>query len=592
MGIPTFFRKIISEYPDTHFSWKELKDVDYFYLDFNSIIYGCIYSVEKKTKPKDFDKALMIKVNEYLQKVVCEIVKPKKSLYLAFDGPVPRAKMIQQRYRRFKGVKEEKYKKNLKLKYNEPTDFEFDKTKISPGTQFMVKLTESISKFIRQGGLYKHKEIDIILSDTLVPGEGEHKFMPEIRKLLKNEPNAVVVVESPDADVIVLSISTHKQNIYILREVNSQLDSILKGKYDNDGFLYLNINKTKEHFTESLTQEYNGKIDMVRHMVDFVFLTFLLGNDFVVATPYLKVKREGLKIVTTIYKRIFGEEEKYLIDEKKGKYSLNISFFRDLVRELAENEEFNYKKLQKNRDRVRKQDNISMNQQKREEDMTDYQKELTRYENQEYFSRFNPLFKKYNHEFDKINYFNQKDEWKKQYYKYFFNVNQDEYTTKVNNICEEYIRCLIWNLEYYFKGVPPSWRYFYPYRAPPVMSDLYETLGNLKSLNKFGKFEKDIPFLPFEQLMLILPPQSSYILPKELGELMKDPNEEIIAFYPIEVELDVVLGQKHIYSEPLLPQIDADKIVSRVQEIYPKLKSSDKKRNVKGKVKKFIVKKK
>ncbi len=73
---------------------------------------------------------------------------------------------------------------------------------------------------------------------------------------------------------------------------------------------------------------------------------------------------------------------------------------------------------------------------------------------------------------------------------------------------------------------------------------------------------------------------------------MKDPNEEIIAFYPIEVELDVVLGQKHIYSEPLLPQIDADKIVSRVQEIYPKLKSSDKKRNVKGKVKKFIVKKK
>ena len=35
MGIPTFFRKIISEYPDTHFSWKELKDEDYFYLDFN-----------------------------------------------------------------------------------------------------------------------------------------------------------------------------------------------------------------------------------------------------------------------------------------------------------------------------------------------------------------------------------------------------------------------------------------------------------------------------------------------------------------------------------------------------------------------------
>jgi 5'-3' exoribonuclease 2 len=101
MGIPTFFRKIISEYPDTHFSWRELKEVDYFYLDFNSIIYGCIYAVDKKTKPKDFDKELMKKVNEYLQKVICDIVKPQKGVYLAFDGPVPRAKMIQQRYRRF-----------------------------------------------------------------------------------------------------------------------------------------------------------------------------------------------------------------------------------------------------------------------------------------------------------------------------------------------------------------------------------------------------------------------------------------------------------------------------------------------------------
>lgn len=590
MGIPTFFRKIISEYPDTHFSWRDLKEVDYFFLDFNSIIYGCIYAVDKKTKPKDFDKELMKKVNEYLQRVICDIVKPQKGVYLAFDGPVPRAKMIQQRYRRFKGIPEKKYIDELKKKHGEPIEFEFDKTKISPGTDFMVKLNKSIISLIKSGGLYKHKKIDITLSDTLVPGEGEHKFMPQIRKLVKDEPESVVVVASPDADVIVLSISTHKNKMYILREVNSQLDGELKGKYDNDGFLYLNIDKTREHFTESLTQEYDGKIDPIRHMVDFVFLTFFVGNDFVVASPYLKVKREGLKIVTTIYKRIFNEEEKYLIDENNGKYTLNLSFFRDLIRELAENEEFNYQKLQKNRDRERKQNGISQNQQKKEENMSEFQIARSRYEHQNYYSRLNPFFKKYNKEFDKINYFNPKDEWKKQYYKYFFHIDDSDSST-IKDISEEYIRCLVWNLGYYFKGIPPSWKYFYPYRAPPVMSDLYAVLSSIKSLKKFSKFDKDESYLPFEQLMLILPPDSSYMLPKDIGNLMKDPNEELIAYYPIDFELEVVLGQKHVYSEPLLPMVDADKVVARVREMYPKLTDAEKKRNVKGKVKKFVVKK-
>ena len=44
--------------------------------------------------------------------------------------------------------------------------------------------------------------------------------------------------------------------------------------------------------------------------------------------------------------------------------------------------------------------------------------------------------------------------------------------------------------------------------------------------------------------------------------------------------VDVVAGIKHIYSEPLLPVVDADKVVSRVKELYPTLTPSEKKRNV------------
>ena len=114
MGIPTFFRKIINDYPDTIMSWKTLEHVDYFYIDFNAIIYNIVHEIDKKTPPKEYEKRILGNINKYLQKIICEIVKPQKGVYIAFDGSVPRAKMIQQRFRRFKGIKEKAYFEELK----------------------------------------------------------------------------------------------------------------------------------------------------------------------------------------------------------------------------------------------------------------------------------------------------------------------------------------------------------------------------------------------------------------------------------------------------------------------------------------------
>ena len=62
--------------------------------------------------------------------------------------------------------------------------------------------------------------------------------------------------------------------------------------------------------------------------------------------------------------------------------------------------------------------------------MSEYQKDLNRFYHREYFDEKNPFFHVYNKEFDKINYF--QDNWKEQYYNYYFNSNTDE--TK-ENIC-------------------------------------------------------------------------------------------------------------------------------------------------------------
>ena len=75
---------------------------------------------------------------------MCKIidqVKPTKLIYMSIDGVAPRAKMEQQRLRRFKSIKEKKMKKDILNKYNIES-INFDTNCITPGTIFMYKLSK------------------------------------------------------------------------------------------------------------------------------------------------------------------------------------------------------------------------------------------------------------------------------------------------------------------------------------------------------------------------------------------------------------------------------------------------------------------
>ncbi len=93
-------------------------------------------------------------VFDYVDKLV-GIIKPKKLIYLAVDGVAPRAKMNQQRSRRFRAAIEAQKNselennilnewKRLGLKHPKESKTSFDSNVITPGTPFMAKLTDAL----------------------------------------------------------------------------------------------------------------------------------------------------------------------------------------------------------------------------------------------------------------------------------------------------------------------------------------------------------------------------------------------------------------------------------------------------------------
>ena len=65
----------------------------------------------------------------------------------------------------------------------EETSFKFDSNVITPGTEFMHRLSIALKEYIiqRQTTEKEWQKLLIIFSDSSVPGEGEHKILDFIR---------------------------------------------------------------------------------------------------------------------------------------------------------------------------------------------------------------------------------------------------------------------------------------------------------------------------------------------------------------------------------------------------------------------------
>ena len=216
MGIPLYFKSIYDDYPEIIID--DINGLSSLFLDLNCAIHPCCRNILDNYNSQQITKGTLEKkmINETINYIEFILTKVNpKLLYVAIDGVAPVAKMNQQRLRRYKSVFEKKQINELKKELNISLESNiWDTNAISPGTEFMNKLITQLNAYFKTLK-EKNKNIDIIFNSSYINGEGEHKILEYIR--LNNIQNNIIIY-GLDADLIMLAMASHKNNVYLLRE--------------------------------------------------------------------------------------------------------------------------------------------------------------------------------------------------------------------------------------------------------------------------------------------------------------------------------------------------------------------------------------
>jgi len=372
MGVPAFYRWLSEKYPKIiedvleqrvqtssgstrlPFDWSGPNpsgvECDNLYIDMNGIIHPCSHP-ENGPQPT-CEEEMFENVCRYVDRLV-RAMRPRQMLYLAIDGVAPRAKMNQQRARRFRAAQEARENRELEENVREellkvgqkvpPTKKAWDSNVITPGTSFMLRLSEFLRFYVRkrltEDQSWQH--LRVIYSDASIPGEGEHKIMSHIRLQRSQtgyDPNLVHILHGLDADLIMLALATHESYFYISRELvlfGRKSQEQLEQRQLESGFrdaqrqmdeevgaeameLEENQGKALQRVSIPILREYlanefakclkPGRLpfapSLERLIDDVVFMCFFVGNDFLPHLPSLDIRDGALDYLFNVYKRV------------------------------------------------------------------------------------------------------------------------------------------------------------------------------------------------------------------------------------------------------------------------------------------------
>ncbi|KAF8536400.1 XRN 5'-3' exonuclease N-terminus-domain-containing protein [Trichophaea hybrida] len=327
MGVPKFFRWISERYPTISqlIAENRIPEFDNLYLDMNGIIHNCTHKDGDSATFRMSEDKMFLQIFNYIEHLYGTI-KPQKLFFMAIDGVAPRAKMNQQRARRFRTAldAEKAHQAAVRKGVEMPPEDPFDSNCITPGTEFMTRLTEQLKYFVSRKVTddADWQGIEIILSGPEVPGEGEHKIMEYIRLAKAQpdyDPNVRHCLYGLDADLIMLGLLSHDPHFCLLREevTFGRAGKSKSKELEHQNFFLMHLSVVREYLEHEFQDlkepgALSFPFDLERIIDDFILLAFFVGNDFLPNLPNLHINEGALALQFRTYKDILPRGDGYI----------------------------------------------------------------------------------------------------------------------------------------------------------------------------------------------------------------------------------------------------------------------------------------
>ena len=108
---------------------------------------------------------------------------------------------------------------------------------------------------------------------------------------------------------------------------------------NDEGYLYMDATILRN---EIINEFYIDTMDKKNVMIDYVFLTYLLGNDFLPNLFILKIQKGGFDLISELYKKGYQRFKVHLINKD---ITINIEFFKFIISGLLKKEDVILKEL-------------------------------------------------------------------------------------------------------------------------------------------------------------------------------------------------------------------------------------------------------